>query len=58
MLKYGIIRFSIFFFKRCDQLPTISETIKATAQLLNGKAAGVDGIPPEVRKHTGPPMHN
>ena len=37
-----------------DLLPTIEEIKKATEQLKPCKAAGVDGLPPEIWKHGGP----
>jgi len=36
-----------------DELPTFVETINAIKQLKSGKAAGVDGISPEIWKHGG-----
>ena len=45
-----------------DEAPTLEEVIKATDQLKGGKAAGVDGIPPEilstVAKHFTPNFMN
>ncbi|RVE61997.1 hypothetical protein OJAV_G00176660 [Oryzias javanicus] len=40
-----------------DEPPTLEETTKATQQLKSGKAAGIDGIPPEIWKHGGPALH-
>ena len=40
-----------------DEFPTMVETTKAIEQLKSGKAAGVDGIPPEIWKHGGPALH-
>ena len=33
-----------------DELPSMQELIKAIKQMKSGKAAGVDGIPPEFQK--------
>ena len=33
-----------------DKLPSMQELIKAIKQMKSGKAAGVDGIPPEFQK--------
>ena len=41
-----------------DEAPTLEEVIKATSQLKCGKAAGVDGIPPEIWKHGGAALHS
>ena len=41
-----------------DELPSMKEITKAIEQLRNGKAAGVDGIPPEFWKEGGPALHN
>ena len=40
-----------------DEPPTMDETVKAINQLKNGKAAGVDGLPPELWKFGGPALH-
>lgn len=40
-----------------DEIPTLEETTKAIEQLKSGKAAGIDGIPPNVWKHGGPVLH-
>lgn len=40
-----------------DEIPTLEETTKAINQLKSGKAAGTDGIPPDVWKHGGPVLH-
>ncbi|KAJ7406007.1 hypothetical protein WISP_136332 [Willisornis vidua] len=37
--------------------PTMGETLKAIQQVKTGKAAGFDGIPPEVWKHGGQALH-
>ena len=37
-----------------DELPTVSEVSKAINELQSGKAAGPDGIPPEIFKGGGP----
>ena len=36
-----------------DALPTLEEVLKSIKQLTCGKAAGEDGIPPDVYKHGG-----
>merc|ERR1711867_18617 len=36
-----------------DEQPTLAEVEKSIKQLASGKAAGVDGIPPDVYKHGG-----
>ncbi|CAH1249728.1 Hypp8672 [Branchiostoma lanceolatum] len=41
-----------------DLLPSLEEVIKAVDQQKSGKAAGVDGIPPEVWKHGGVALHS
>ncbi|XP_023815252.1 uncharacterized protein LOC111948070 [Oryzias latipes] len=41
-----------------DEAPSMDETLKAIKQLKSGKAAGVDGIPPELWKHGGPALHS
>ncbi|CAH1277410.1 Hypp9610 [Branchiostoma lanceolatum] len=41
-----------------DLASTLEEVIKALDQQKSGKAAGVDGIPPEVWKHGGAPLHS
>ena len=41
-----------------DKAPTLEEIIKATEQLKSGKAAGVNGIPPEIWKHGGETLHS
>ena len=41
-----------------DELPSMEELIKAIEQMKSGKAAGVDGIPPEFWKSGGPALHN
>ena len=41
-----------------DEAPTLEEVIKATNQLKCGKAAGVDGIPPEIWKYGGAALHS
>ena len=40
-----------------DDLPTVDEITKLIEQLKSGKAAGVDGIPPEIWKHGGLMLH-
>ena len=39
-----------------DELPTISETVKAIKLLSSGKAPGSDAIPAEIYKAGGPPV--
>ena len=39
-----------------DELPTISETVKAIKLLASGKAPGSDAIPAEIYKAGGPPV--
>ena len=41
-----------------DELPSMEELIKAIEQMNSGKAAGVDGIPPEFWKSGGSALHN
>ncbi|XP_037773076.1 uncharacterized protein LOC119568612 [Penaeus monodon] len=41
-----------------EELPSIEEISKAIEQLKCGKAAGVDGIPPEIWKDGGPTLHS
>ena len=41
-----------------DELPSMLEVTKAIEQLKCGKAAGVDGIPPEIWKVGGPALHS
>ncbi|KAL0156964.1 hypothetical protein M9458_048210 [Cirrhinus mrigala] len=43
---------------KLDEPPTIAETLKAIQQLKSGKAAGIDGIPPEIWKYGGPALHS
>ena len=38
-----------------DELPAISETVKAIKLLPSGKAPGLDAIPAEIYKAGGPP---
>ena len=38
-----------------DELPTVSETVKAIKRLSSGKAPGSDAIPAEIYKAGGPP---
>ena len=39
-----------------DELPTVSETVKAIKLLSSGKAPGSDAIPAELYKAGGPPV--
>ena len=39
-----------------DELPTVSETVKAIKLLSSGKAPGSDAIPEEIYKAGGPPV--
>ena len=39
-----------------DELPTVSETVKAIKLLSSGKAPGSDAIPAEIYKAGGPPV--
>ena len=39
-----------------DELPTVSETVKAIELLSSGKAPGSDAIPAEIYKTGGPPV--
>ena len=39
-----------------DELPTVSETVKAIKLLSSGKAPGSDAIPAEIYKARGPPV--
>ena len=39
-----------------DELPTVSETVKAIKLLSSGKAPGSDAIPAEIYKAGGPPI--
>ena len=39
-----------------DELPTVSETVKAIKLLSSGKAQGSDAIPEEIYKAEGPPV--
>ena len=39
-----------------DELPTVSETVKAIKLLSSGKAPGSDAIPTEIYKAGGPPV--
>ena len=39
-----------------DELPTVSETVKAIKLLSSGKAPGSDAIPAEIFKAGGPPV--
>ena len=41
-----------------DELPSMQELIKAIEQTKSGKAAGVDGIPPEFWKSGGPVFYS
>ena len=41
-----------------DELPSTQELVKAIEQIKSGKAAGVDGIPPELWKSGGPALHS
>ena len=38
---------------KLDEEPTLAEVEKSIKQLASGKAAGADGIPPDVYKHGG-----
>ena len=44
--------------KEQDELFTIGGATKAIEQLKSVKAARVNKIPPEIRKHEGPPLHS
>ena len=39
-----------------DELPTVSETVKAIKLLTSGKAPGSDAMPAEIYKAGGPPV--
>ena len=39
-----------------DELPTVSETVKAIKLMSSGKAPGSDAIPAEIYKAGGPPV--
>ena len=39
-----------------DELPTVSETVKAIKLLSSGKAPGSDAMPAEIYKARGPPV--
>ena len=39
-----------------DELPTVSETVKAIKLLSSGKAPGSDAVPAEIYKAVGPPV--
>lgn len=41
-----------------DDPPVLAEVSKAINQLKCGKAAGIDGIPPEMWKYGGPTLHS
>ena len=41
-----------------DEQPTLAEVEKSIKQLASGKAAGADGIPPDVYKHGGAAIRN
>ena len=41
-----------------DELPSVKEIGKVIEQLRRAKAAGVDGIPLELRKERGPALHS
>ncbi|CAH1274547.1 Hypp5337 [Branchiostoma lanceolatum] len=41
-----------------DLAPTLEEVTKAVDKQISGKAAGVDGIPPEIWKHGGAALHS
>ena len=41
-----------------DKLPSMQELIKAIEQMKSGKAAGVEGIPPEFWKSGGSALHS
>ena len=43
--------------KALDEPPTLEELTVAIDQLKGRKAAGVDGIPPEIWKHGGLELH-
>ena len=40
-----------------DEPPALEQLTKAIDQLKKRKAAGVDGVPPEIWKHGGPALH-
>ena len=42
--------------QQLDELPTVSETVKAIKLLSSGKAPGSDAIPAEIYKAGGPPV--
>ena len=41
-----------------DEPPDLQDIEKAIDQLKSGKAAGIDGIPPEIWKHGGTALHS
>ena len=44
------------YYSLLDELPTVSETVKAIKLLSSGKAPGSDAIPAEIYKAGGPPV--
>ena len=45
-----------FIYPLLDELPAVSETVKAIKLLSSGKAPGSDAIPAKIYKAGGPPV--